>query len=47
MIALSDVTAGYPGKTVLQKLTLSLPEKGHHAASHVCIGQFPVFFQNG
>ena len=28
MIALSDVTAGYPGKTVLQKLTLSLSEKG-------------------
>lgn len=28
MIVLSDVTAGYPGKTVLQKLSLSLPEQG-------------------
>lgn len=28
MISLSSVTAGYPGKTVLQNLSLSLPEQG-------------------
>ncbi len=28
MIQLTNVTAGYPGKTVLRNVTLSLPEKG-------------------
>lgn len=28
MISLSNVTAGYPGKTVLRNVTLSLPERG-------------------